>query len=151
MLKVIKFGAVWCGPCKMLNPIFEDLKEYNPNVDFVIIDVDENYEMANKYSIRNVPTVIFEKDGEEVNKLVGLKSKSEYQKEIETMSKLTSDEVLNKGNEVYESALIFANLLQIWNKFCEDNSEEIEVMFATDLRLMELEYKFEDVNNKLGM
>ena len=63
MVEVKKFSAAWCGPCRMLAPIFENLKPKFGNVNFINYDVDQQFEEASKYSIRSVPTVIIEKDG----------------------------------------------------------------------------------------
>lgn len=78
MITVKKFSASWCGPCSMLKPIIENLKINNPDVSFVDIDVDEQYEQAQRYSIRSVPTVVVEKNGTEVQRLTGLQSELTY-------------------------------------------------------------------------
>lgn len=83
MLKVIKFGSEWCQPCKTVNPVFKELKEEYPDVEFVSVDIDEDVDMTNDYSIRNIPTVIFEKDGEAIDKLSGARPKSTYKDIIE--------------------------------------------------------------------
>ena len=78
MLEVKKFGAVWCGPCKALAPVLNELKSQFDNVSFVEYDVDNEFEEATKYSIRSVPTVIVLEDGIEVERIVGLANKSKY-------------------------------------------------------------------------
>jgi thioredoxin 1 len=78
MVEVKKFSAAWCGPCRMLAPIFENLKPKFGNVNFINYDVDQQFEEASKYSIRSVPTVIIEKDGKEVERFVGLQSEMRY-------------------------------------------------------------------------
>ena len=79
MVKVKKFSATWCGPCRALAPVMNEVKGQFSNVVFEEYDIDEAYEEATKYSIRSVPTVIVEKNGEEVNRFVGLQSKMAYQ------------------------------------------------------------------------
>lgn len=71
MLKVIKFQAEWCGPCKALAPIFEQVKSAVNGVSFQDVDVDANSALAIQYKVRGVPTIIIEKDGQEVKRIVG--------------------------------------------------------------------------------
>ena len=78
MISVKKFSAVWCGPCKTLKPIFEEVKQAISGVQFEEYDVDSQHEVASKYNIRSVPTVIIEKDGKEINRFTGMSSKMAY-------------------------------------------------------------------------
>ena len=82
MLEVKKFYATWCGPCKMLTPIMEQIKKTHTDVKFEDVDVDSQFEIASKYSIRSVPTVIIEKDGKEVGRFSGLQSEMAYRNAI---------------------------------------------------------------------
>lgn len=67
------FFATWCGPCKMQTPILEELaKKMGDSVDIRKVDVDQNMELAEKYSIRVVPTLIIEKDGKVVQSMEGV-------------------------------------------------------------------------------
>ena len=69
---VIDFWAEWCGPCRLLTPLVEELSaEYADRVSIGKLDVDSNPETCTKYGIRNIPTVLFIKNGEIVNKQVG--------------------------------------------------------------------------------
>ena len=69
MLEVKKFEAQWCGPCKALKPIFENVSnKFGNNVNFSYIDIDEQFELAQQYHVRSVPTVIIEKNGEVVQR-----------------------------------------------------------------------------------
>ena len=76
MKQLIYFSAVWCGPCKMLGPVMEELQSEGYNVQK--IDVDSNAELSQKYGIRNIPTVILTVNGEEVARKVGNGSKMMY-------------------------------------------------------------------------
>ena len=72
MIKLIDFYAEWCGPCKIIEPIFKVLKsQYKDKVEFVSIDVDKNMKEASKYSVMSIPTFILEKDGKEIDRKTG--------------------------------------------------------------------------------
>ena len=74
---VIDFWAVWCGPCRLIGPIIEDLsEEYKDKALIGKVDVDSNPETAMKYGIRSIPTVLILKDGEEVKRHVGVTTKA---------------------------------------------------------------------------
>ena len=75
MLKVLKFSASWCGPCKQLAPIFDQVKSEVSGVLFQDVDVDADSALAIKYNVRGVPTIIIEKNGQEVKRLVGMQQK----------------------------------------------------------------------------
>lgn len=75
MIKVIKFSGEWCGPCKLLAPIFEQVKSEVSGITFQNVDVDAESALAIKYNVRGVPTIIIEKDGQEVKRLVGMQQK----------------------------------------------------------------------------
>ena len=82
MLEVKRFSAVWCGPCRALAPVMEGIKSQYSNVVFETIDVDTDHEQASQYGIRSVPTVVFVKDGVEVDRLIGVNSKLAYENKI---------------------------------------------------------------------
>jgi thioredoxin 1 len=90
MLKVIDVWAPWCGPCKMMMPTIEKLaQEFNvpdSQVEIIKINADENPEQVAKYQVRGIPTLLFEKDGEVVARLVGAKKESEIRETIKTFS-----------------------------------------------------------------
>jgi thioredoxin 1 len=65
------FSATWCGPCRMIAPIFKELSDAFPNVVFLKVDVDENPETAAKYEVSAMPTFLFIKRGEVVDKVMG--------------------------------------------------------------------------------
>lgn len=70
-LVVVDFFAEWCGPCKYLAPILEELQKENPTVEFYKVDVDENSEVAEEQSISAMPTIKFFKNGTSVAEVVG--------------------------------------------------------------------------------
>jgi thioredoxin 1 len=74
MKQIIYFSAEWCGPCKNFKPIMESVSNSIP-VQFV--DVDENPQLSAQYNIKSIPTLIFLKDGQEVNKKPGVLSESQ--------------------------------------------------------------------------
>ncbi len=75
-LVVIDFWATWCGPCRMVAPIIEELSnEYQDKVVIGKLDVDNNPNVAAKFGIRNIPTILFVKNGEVVDKNVGMSPK----------------------------------------------------------------------------
>jgi thioredoxin 1 len=78
MIHVTRFSAPWCGPCKLLAPEFKKLEEQFTDVKFITVDVEEKPMIAQLYAIRNVPTVIIEKDNSTITRLVGLQSKQKY-------------------------------------------------------------------------
>lgn len=83
-LVVIDFWAQWCGPCRQITPIIEELStEYDGRAVIGKVNVDESNEITSKFSIRNIPTVLFLKNGEVVDKLVGAQSKSKFEDIIE--------------------------------------------------------------------
>ncbi|MCK9255248.1 MAG: thioredoxin [Bacteroidales bacterium] len=74
---VLDFWAVWCGPCRMIAPLIEEMhNEYGDKAVIGKVDVDNNNAIAVKYGIRNIPTVLFLKNGEVVDKVVGAVPKS---------------------------------------------------------------------------
>lgn len=77
-LLVVDFFATWCGPCKKLSPTLDEVsEELGEQVNIVKVDVDESEDLAMDYGIRSVPTVLFFKNGQQVDKFVGALPKSE--------------------------------------------------------------------------
>ena len=74
---LIDFYADWCGPCKMLSPIIESVANENEDIKVVKIDVDNAQDLAIKYQIYSIPTIVVIKNGEETNRSVGIASKSQ--------------------------------------------------------------------------
>lgn len=83
-LKLFEFHAEWCGPCKEIEPILEDLEdEYSSQVEFKKIDVEQETEQSNDYNVQAVPTLILMDDDDIRERLVGFQSKDAIQAEIE--------------------------------------------------------------------
>ena len=83
---VVDFWAEWCGPCRMVGPLVEELaKEYEGKVVIGKMDVDENTETPTEYGIRNIPTILFFKNGEVVDKQIGATQKSVLAAKIEAL------------------------------------------------------------------
>ena len=81
---VVDFWAAWCGPCRMVGPIIEELsQEYDGKAVVGKVDVDQNQQFAAKFGIRNIPTVLVFKGGEIVNRHVGVSPKKVYADAIE--------------------------------------------------------------------
>lgn len=81
---VVDFWAVWCGPCRMVAPIIEQLSaEYEGKVLVGKVDVDQHQNVSHKYNIRSIPTILILKDGEVFHKHVGTISKDALAKEVE--------------------------------------------------------------------
>lgn len=85
---MMDFYADWCGPCRTLSPIVTELmEEYkDPEKSGVIIekiDVDKNQDLASKYGIRSIPTIVFERDGNVIEKVAGIQSKETLVSKIE--------------------------------------------------------------------
>lgn len=80
---VVDFFATWCGPCKMLAPVFESVSEEVSDAKFVKVDIDESLELAQKFGISTVPTMMIFKDGKVVDKLVGFMPKESLKSKVE--------------------------------------------------------------------
>ncbi|TXG36754.1 thioredoxin [Seonamhaeicola sp. MEBiC1930] len=83
---LVDFWAAWCGPCRMVGPIIEEISgEYEGKAVVGKVDVDNNQEFAAKYGVRNIPTVLVFKDGEVVDRKVGVAPKNSYTEAIESL------------------------------------------------------------------
>lgn len=75
-IAVVDFFATWCGPCKMLAPVFQEVgNEFEQKADFYKVDIDESLDIARKFSVSTVPTVIIFRNGEPIERLVGFMPK----------------------------------------------------------------------------
>lgn len=85
-LVIIDFFATWCGPCQMLAPVLSNLdKKYSEEVEIYKVNVDEAQDSAMRYMVTSVPTLIFFKDGEEIERQIGYIEEEELAKMIEEM------------------------------------------------------------------
>jgi thioredoxin 1 len=86
VLVIVDFWATWCGPCRMIAPIIEQLSvEYQGKVKVGKLDVDENQQTAIKYGVRSIPTVLFLKDGKVVDTIIGAVQKPQFVQKIQSI------------------------------------------------------------------
>jgi thioredoxin 1 len=82
-VSVVDFWAEWCGPCRLIGPIIDELAtDYEGKVSIGKVNVDENPEISMKYNVRSIPTILIIKDGEIVDKQVGLTTKANLEAKI---------------------------------------------------------------------
>jgi len=95
MIEVIKFGAEWCGPCKLMSPHINQLMEkYNTEgseINVIDVDVDTNPELASEHKIKTIPTLIFKINDEVVDRKSGVMRKEEIEKIIESLKEQIND------------------------------------------------------------
>ena len=80
--EVIDFWATWCGPCKLMNPILDEVEKENPNLTITRVDIDSDKDMVEQYNIQSVPTYIILKDGKEIDRIIGAKPKFAFLKRV---------------------------------------------------------------------
>lgn len=84
---LVDFWAEWCGPCRVLGPILDDVaSEIGDKASILKVNVDDNPELAQKYGIRGIPTMIFFKNGQAAKTLVGVQAKEEIKKTLEELA-----------------------------------------------------------------
>jgi len=84
-ITLIDFWAEWCGPCRMLGPIINDVANKNNDILVGKVNVDDNSDLSVKYGVRNIPTLVFIKNGEVAGRLVGVNSAMQIQKVIDSL------------------------------------------------------------------
>ncbi len=83
---LVDFWAEWCGPCRMVSPVVEELaNDYKGKVKVAKMDVDKNRETPTRFGIRNIPTLIFFKGGEVTQTIIGVQPKSQIEEEIKKL------------------------------------------------------------------
>lgn len=82
MTTIKHYTATWCGPCRALKPIMQEIASQNPSVNYQVVDVDSNQAEATAMGIRSIPVVVVMKDGVETNRFVGIQSKAVYEQAI---------------------------------------------------------------------
>lgn len=83
---LVDFFATWCGPCKMLSPVLEQVSEESDKAVIAKLDIDESLDIAKEYNVMSVPTMIIFKEGKEVDRLVGLRQKSQILEAINNIN-----------------------------------------------------------------
>ncbi len=76
---LVDFNATWCGPCKMMGPVIEELSEEMKDIKFVSVDVDDEDELAETYGVSSIPCLVLFEDGKEVSRNVGFMPKDELE------------------------------------------------------------------------
>ena len=79
---LVDFWAPWCGPCKVIAPVLNDIADSEDNVTVAKVNVDQQQPLAKKFKVRNIPTLVVLKDGVEVHRFVGVKTKRAIMKEV---------------------------------------------------------------------
>lgn len=85
MIKLLDFYADWCGPCKMMDPILDEVlkeKDVVGKMTMEKIDVDQQTDIASKYGVMSIPTYVIERDGKEVGRLIGYVPKAEFKSKL---------------------------------------------------------------------
>ena len=83
---LVDFWATWCGPCRMISPIIEELAEdYDGKAKICKVDTDQQQDLSIKFGIRSIPTIIFMKDGKIVDQMIGAQSKEAFAQKLDSL------------------------------------------------------------------
>lgn len=83
---LVDFWAPWCAPCRTIAPMVQELAAENESVKFAKIDVSENPQVATRFGVMNIPTLIIFKDGQEVDRFIGVKPKNDLQRALDQVA-----------------------------------------------------------------
>lgn len=84
-VSLVDFWAPWCGPCRVVAPIIEELaEEYNGKANICKVNTDEEQDLAVKFGIRSIPTILFFKNGEQVDQMIGATSKQAFKEKLDS-------------------------------------------------------------------
>lgn len=86
-LVLVDFYATWCGPCKMMHPVIDEIEKKYQNLKVIKVDVDQHEDLAREYKVMSIPTLFLLKEGEEKEKNIGFTPKEEIEKWIEEHQK----------------------------------------------------------------
>ena len=91
-ISLVDIYAPWCGPCKIISPIIDELSSEYKDVKFGKLNTDDNSETVSKLSVRNIPTILIYKDGQVVERTVGMKSKNQLKDLIDNHSQVENNQ-----------------------------------------------------------
>ena len=127
---VADFYADWCGPCKMLSPLMEEMSKTNNNKDvkFVKINVDAEPELAGQFGIMSIPTVVFFKNGKKVSQKVGLASREDYEHSVKETLAFDPAKVTKRSVKVFSTPTCpYCHMVKEYLKEKKIEFEDIDV------------------------